>query len=315
MKNFSNKMALLLFATLTLFTLSGCGGTSAGDNDGVTDTTKPIITLTGDSIVNIVQGITYSDAGALANDTVDGNITAKIVKGGDTVDTSKTGKYTITYDVTDKAGNQAIQIKRVVNICVPITHNGTAEYCPVTSPNTDRVWLNKNLGAARACESADDVACYGDYYQWGRNFDGHEDSISSITATRTIDINNAGNEFIIATDWSLVDADGSLRSNNWSKTDGTSICPVGYRVPTGSELEKETTIVGVFDKTTAFNSFLKLPSSGVRIPSNGSMVGPGTTVTVWTSSHNATLATSTLLTNSFTSSSRGMGAPVRCIKH
>jgi hypothetical protein len=108
-----------------------------------------------------------------------------------------------------------------------ITHNGV-EYKTVTSPYTGRVWLDRNLGAAEVCESYDDVACYGDYYQWGRDADGHEDSTSATTATLASSITPGHDKFIIATsspyDWvaSGVD-DGTLRAINWSKTDGSSI--------------------------------------------------------------------------------------------
>ena len=36
--------------------------------------------------------------------------------GGDTVDTSTVGQYTVTYDCTDTAGNVATQVLRTVNV-------------------------------------------------------------------------------------------------------------------------------------------------------------------------------------------------------
>lgn len=305
MKNFSNKIVLLLFTTLTLFTLSGCGETITENNDGFPDTTTPIITLIGKSIVNVVQNTIYTDTGAKATDNVDGDITARIVKGGDTVDTSKVGKYTITYDVTDKAGNQAIQVKRIVTIsevCNPMTHNGTAGYCPITSPNTGRVWLDRNLGAAQVCERFDDEACYGDYYQWGRNFDGHQDSKSNIITTQATDINNAGNEFIRAKDWTSVDLNGSQRSANWSKIDGTSVCPIGYRVPTYDELVAEIPLS---------DNFLHLPYSGYRQPTDGEIVSKRGLL----SSSGSSFPSFSASGMGSISGSRVIGVAVRCIKH
>lgn len=49
-------------------------------------------------------GDTYFEAGATAWDEEDGDITAQIITSG-TVDTSTIGQYTITYQVTDSAGN------------------------------------------------------------------------------------------------------------------------------------------------------------------------------------------------------------------
>ena len=62
------------------------------------------------------MGSTYTDDGATANDNYDGDITLDIVVGGDTVDTDTVGSYTITYDVSDGEGNDAIQVQRVVNV-------------------------------------------------------------------------------------------------------------------------------------------------------------------------------------------------------
>jgi hypothetical protein len=47
-------------------------------------------------------------------------------------------------------------------------------YSTVTSPDTGKVWLDRNLGATQVATSKTDSAAYGHYYQWGRNDDGHE---------------------------------------------------------------------------------------------------------------------------------------------
>jgi hypothetical protein len=52
------------------------------------------------------------------------------------------------------------------------------EYKLVLSPDTGRVWLDRNLGARQVCTSSTDAACYGDLYQWGRAKDGHESRTS-----------------------------------------------------------------------------------------------------------------------------------------
>ncbi|PAB59396.1 S-layer homology domain-containing protein [Anaeromicrobium sediminis] len=85
------------------------------------DMVKPVITLEGDETVKINQGETYTDEGVTAEDNVDGDITSKvedtIVKDGkvvDVVDTNVPGTYTIKYNVTDKAGNEADEVIRTV---------------------------------------------------------------------------------------------------------------------------------------------------------------------------------------------------------
>lgn len=152
-----------------------------------------------------------------------------------------------------------------------ITHNGVT-YGTVTSPITGRVWLDRNLGASRVCTAVDDTACYGDYYQWGRHADGHEEMNSSTTTTVASSITPAHSSFITSFsneneyDWTTDDVDGSLRSFEWSKVDGTSICPVGYRVPTFDELEAEKSSLEVSNSIDPMHSFLKLPLGEDRGP-------------------------------------------------
>ena len=86
----------------------------------------PVITLTG-SDVTLNVGDTYTDDGATASDDEEGDISANIVVGGDTVDTATAGTYTITYDVSDGAGNAATQVTRTVNVLTP--PQTTYPYC------------------------------------------------------------------------------------------------------------------------------------------------------------------------------------------
>ncbi len=82
----------------------------------VSDTTPPTLTLVGNANIQHDLQAPYTDAGATASDNTDGNITANIVVGGDTVNINATGIYTITYNVNDAAGNPAAPITRVVNV-------------------------------------------------------------------------------------------------------------------------------------------------------------------------------------------------------
>ncbi|MDO8553760.1 MAG: DUF5011 domain-containing protein [Candidatus Micrarchaeota archaeon] len=81
----------------------------------VVDTTKPIITLIGNSTVNINLNNLYTDAGATASDNYDGYMTSKIIT-DNLVNTSKVGVYSITYDVTDLVGNKATRVTRTVTV-------------------------------------------------------------------------------------------------------------------------------------------------------------------------------------------------------
>ncbi|MDC1199904.1 DUF5011 domain-containing protein, partial [Flavobacteriaceae bacterium] len=81
----------------------------------VVDTTVPVITLLGEDPVTIVVGATYTDAGATATDTYDGDITSSIVTVS-TVNTAIVGVYSVTYNVSDANGNAAIEVTRTVNV-------------------------------------------------------------------------------------------------------------------------------------------------------------------------------------------------------
>ena len=62
----------------------------------------------------------YTDAGATATDNYDGDLTSSIVT-VNSVDTSVVGSYTVTYNVSDAAGNAATQVTRTVNVTADVT--------------------------------------------------------------------------------------------------------------------------------------------------------------------------------------------------
>jgi hypothetical protein len=80
----------------------------------VNDASAPVITLEGNSTVEIMEGASYTELGATVTDNVDNNLT--VVVAGDTVDTSTVGTYIVTYNVTDTSGNAAVEATRTVNV-------------------------------------------------------------------------------------------------------------------------------------------------------------------------------------------------------
>ena len=78
------------------------------------DTVLPVITLNGASTINLKVGETYTELGAKATDNLDGDISSKIITTG-TVNTKVAGTYTITYTVSDTAGNVAT-ITRTIKV-------------------------------------------------------------------------------------------------------------------------------------------------------------------------------------------------------
>ena len=76
------------------------------------DLIAPVITLNGNSSVTLEFGEAYVEAGATASDNDDGDVTANIQISG-TVDSSTSDTYTITYTVSDAAGNEGTATRSV----------------------------------------------------------------------------------------------------------------------------------------------------------------------------------------------------------
>lgn len=74
----------------------------------------PVITLNGSATVTLKVGGIYTELGAKATDDKDGDLTEKIITTG-TVNTSVAGTYTITYTVSDSAGN-VTKVTRTVKV-------------------------------------------------------------------------------------------------------------------------------------------------------------------------------------------------------
>jgi len=83
----------------------------------IVDHTPPVIYLNGDFFVIHECAFPYIDAGATANDTLDGNITASIhVSGVINVMAASESVFNLTYTVSDRAGNQASALVRVIKV-------------------------------------------------------------------------------------------------------------------------------------------------------------------------------------------------------
>ncbi len=81
----------------------------------IPDTTPPLIRLLGNAVESISVGEEYHDAGAVAEDDMDGIISANIVVDND-LNINQAGVYHITYNVVDAANNQAREVTRTVNV-------------------------------------------------------------------------------------------------------------------------------------------------------------------------------------------------------
>ena len=142
----------------------------------IPDTEAPVITLNGASTINLELGDSYNEQGATATDNIDGDLTSSIVIGGDTVDTNTVGAYSITFNVSDSAGNAAIEVIRTVNVNPDTT-------APVITLNGASI-INLNVGDTYNEQGATATD----------NLDG--DLTSSIVISGTVDTNTAGTYFV-----------------------------------------------------------------------------------------------------------------------
>ena len=267
----------------------------------------PVITLYGKAHQFLTINSTYKEYGAKAVDLEDGTI--RVIKTG-TVNTQKTGIYTLTYSATDSDNHTTKVLRKVeVTAITPVqspspspTPNPTPNpvivdnygntYLEVTSPTTGKVWLDRNLGATQVCTTATNAGCQGDLFQWGRPADGHQFSTAATTATpfttiaptATTDpvnynkffISNVNNSNYVK--WTSADTTKTARKAFLADATTGKLCPVGYRVPTEIEWTAETTL------TTGFTSFLKLPLTGRRTPDHGSFIAGNTnSIELWAS--------------------------------
>ena len=106
------------------------------------DITPPVITLLGDASVVINQDEVYTDAGATALDDVDGDITDDIVV-VNPVDTATPSVYSVTYNVSDAAGNPADEVTRSVEVVA--TSAARTAYLRPTLVTNDGGWTNLDL--------------------------------------------------------------------------------------------------------------------------------------------------------------------------
>ena len=93
------------------------------------DEEAPVITLNGDETIYLALGENYVEPGVKVIDNIDGestlttpklielyNINNQLVGTVDAVDTAIAGKYVLTYQATDKAGNISNEVKRTIEI-------------------------------------------------------------------------------------------------------------------------------------------------------------------------------------------------------
>ena len=179
------------------------------------DKKKPVIKLSGKSNIRVTQNESVKIPKATAKDNVDGNITKKIkvsVKSGKksyasiakkirknkAVKFTKTGKYTITYTVSDKAKNKATK-KRTVTVVAKQEDKKTTENKTTAEQTTESKVTTEQVTTAATTEAttesssdANDIAVLKKYGNLGTITIGGNDYniLKDVTddMKRTIDV-------------------------------------------------------------------------------------------------------------------------------
>jgi hypothetical protein len=130
-------VSLFAFGATVMFTRC-----SKDDND----TTNPSITVQGDNPDFGVLKMTYTDPGATASDDKDGDLTADITTSG-SVDDNVAGVYTLTYNVSDAAGNGAEKDRDVYIVSMSGTNVASTDDCgtPYVEPSITAIGSSLNF--------------------------------------------------------------------------------------------------------------------------------------------------------------------------
>jgi uncharacterized protein (TIGR02145 family) len=186
-----------------------------------------------------------------------------------------------------------------------------------------KCWLDRNLGATQVATAYNDSASYGHLYQWGRYTDGHQITTSGTTTTLSSSDSPGHSDFIIST-VSPFDWRSPQNFNLWLGVSGVNNpCPSGFRIPTIGEWQTLITAMGGFTTATcgagnnclniAYNSALKIPSSGMRSGADSTVNNQGSQG-IFRSTTSSTMSFWSFAVYPSTSYARSSGFSVRCIK-
>lgn len=186
------------------------------------------------------------------------------------------------------------------------------------------VWLDRNLGAEKPATDTYDPQAIGEYFQWGRARDGHEKSNSALTINLSPTTTPGHSDFIL-TPASPYDWTSSPDSTLWniSSSYKNNPCPDGWHVPTKAEWQAMILAESIVDYNGFFASNLKIPFTGRRSYSNGSVGSTTSFAYYWTSDVSPSQPSQAMHLSyvknitgiSFTSENRAMGMAIRCKKN
>lgn len=192
------------------------------------DTSAPVISLNGPSVVNINLGDTYIDAGATATDDEDGDITPT-VSGIDAINTAVYGEYVITYTAVDDAGNETTAT-RTVRVCSDSyagSYNAVETYEDASTGSYNQVVIASSTGPDKLVFNR-----YGDYDASSITMTINEDG-TFVGTEKTFTTVNGGTNYTIRV-YNIAGTCAKVGSlyNILTSTYKTDITPSGQAVQT-----------------------------------------------------------------------------------
>ena len=233
--------------------------TTDTDGDGVgnnvDEDVPPVITLNGAATVNHEQGTSYTDAGAIATDTVEGTLTVTV---SGVVDSTIAGSYILTYTASDSAGNSAVAVSRTVIVSdttapvISLTGSSSVAHeqgTPYTDPGATSSDTVDDLGMTVVTTGTVDTATAGTYTLTYTATDG-AGNVSNVV-TRTVTVSDT-----IAPVITFDDADGD--SDFYTSATSAS----GYML-TDDNISYVTGLFSAIDAVDGSIAVTGFPSSGL----------------------------------------------------
>lgn len=130
----------------------------------VVDTKAPKIKLKGKKLMRIFENAKFVDPGVEAIDNNDGDVTSQVIQKGK-VDTTHTGTYNISYQVTDSSGNSS-KVTRKVKVYEDPTNTKVYYNHDDYDNKAEEWWFNKSKNHERTtgCREEGFLAQYDSFF-------------------------------------------------------------------------------------------------------------------------------------------------------
>ena len=203
----------------------------AADSTIRIDVTAPVIDLNGGD-VTLTVGDTYTEQGASATDNLDASV--DVVTGGATVDTQAADTYTLTYDATDAAGNEAMQVERTVTVnpvpntapsiqgraAVDYAENGAGSVATYTATDVESNAITWSLGGTDADQLSIGATSGVLTFRSAPDYET-KSTYSSVHATETNGVpSNLTDELAVTITITNVDEDGAISAIRAARRSG-----------------------------------------------------------------------------------------------